>query len=508
MADSRKPDDASGTTTPAGGAASGSAGPNGAATGGGTPRGPKASAALLDREPPHDFDAERAVLGSMLLDAGAISEAITTLRDAGSAAFWSEKHRQLFELIVDLWNVNKAIDGVIIRNELVRRGQFDALGGYDFLADLVGSVPSAHRVRDYATIVREKSLLRALISAAGQALDEAYQDRMPAQRILDNASKYIFEVTERGVSSAAQALPSLIDDVFAKIQDLDGSILTGEPTGYFALDELTCGFQPSELIIIAGRPSMGKTALGLNIAEHMALVEGRPVLFFSLEMSCQQVAQRILCSRARVDSQKLRRGRLDGRDFERLQHVAGEIRDKPLLVDDTSSLTILELRARARIAARKHDIRAIFVDYLQLMSVPGSESRQLEVAEVSRGLKALAKELRVPVIAMAQLNRKPADRGGNRPMMSDLRESGAIEQDADVIALLHRESYYAKPDEGGGGEEDNKAELIIAKQRNGPVDTVELHFNRQSTRFENPHSGGGYGETYEAQYGGREVEFP
>lgn len=466
------------------------------------------NSSAFDRALPHDLDAERAVLGSMLLEETAVAEAISVLNQVEGEAFFWPKHQKLYEHIVELWKANRPLDGVVIKDELVRRGAFEELGGYEFLSDLVASVPTALHVREYAGIVRDKLLLRRLIGATHRVMDEAFNDAQPARAILDLAAAEIFRVTEAGLSDGAVPLPELVEEFFRRIEKLDGKILTGEPTGYYELDDLTCGLQPSELIIIAGRPSMGKTALGLNIAEHMALVEGRPVLFFSLEMSCQQVAQRILCSRARVDSQKLRRGRLDGRDFERLQHVAGEIRDKPLLVDDTSSLTILELRARARIAAKKHDIRAIFVDYLQLMSVPGSESRQLEVAEVSRGLKALAKELRVPVIAMAQLNRKPADRGGNRPMMSDLRESGAIEQDADVIALLHRESYYAKPNEGGEGEEDNKAELIIAKQRNGPVDTVELHFNKQSTRFENPHSGGGYGDTYEAQYGGREVEFP
>jgi replicative DNA helicase len=338
-------------------------------------------------------------------------------------------------------------------------------------------------------------------------MEYAFDDRKPTQEILDVASKLIFDVTERGVGSAAQPLPELIDEVFARLQDLDGSVLTGEPSGYFAYDEMTCGLQPSELIIVAGRPSMGKTALGLNIAEHIALVEERPVLFFSLEMSRQQVAQRILCSRARVDSQLLRRGRCGTRDLEKLTAVANEIRHKPLFIDDTSSLTVLELRARARIAARKHKIRAIFVDYLQLMHSPGAESRQIEVAEISRGLKALAKELRVPVVAMAQLNRKPADRSGYKPLMSDLRESGAIEQDADVIALLHRESYYHQRSEGETGDEDNKAELHIAKQRNGPVGLVELQFNRQFTRFDNPMTGDRYEHTYEAQRG-RDTDFP
>jgi replicative DNA helicase len=339
-------------------------------------------------------------------------------------------------------------------------------------------------------------------------MDAAFDDQLPAGEILDLAEREIFDVTEKRVTGAAQPLPDLIEEVFQKIQDLDGSAVTGEPTGFFELDELTCGLQPTELIIVAGRPSMGKTAIGLNMAEHIALNENppRPVLFFSLEMSSQQVAQRILCSRARVDSQRLRRGKHSAEELQRLMAVADEIRGRPLLVDDTSGLSILELRARARLAYRKHGIRAVFVDYLQLMHTPGAESRQQEVAEISRGLKALAKELKIPVVAMAQLNRKPEDRSSNRPRMSDLRESGAIEQDADLVALLHRESYYKLGDDQDA-DQDPTAELIIAKQRNGPVGTVKLHFNRQWTRFDNPQYGDRYEGTYEAQHAG-DVDFP
>ncbi|MBI5864025.1 MAG: replicative DNA helicase [Planctomycetes bacterium] len=467
------------------------------------------SRSSLDRELPHDLDAERAVLGSMLLDAAAVSEAIMVLQDAGRDAFWNERHQRLYDHIVGLWQSNRSIDGVLIKDEAERSGLFESLGGYDFLAECVNAVPSHLRVREYASIIRDKFLLRQLIRAAARAMDEAFDDRAPTAEVLDNASKYIFEVTERGVTGGAEPLPDLIEEVFRRIEANDGSRLTGEETGYYQLDDMTCGFQPAELIIVAGRPSMGKTALGLNIAEHMALSNNRPVLFFSLEMSKQQVAQRLLCSRARVDAQRLRRGRHDDNDLARLQRAADEMRDRPLFVDDTSSLSVMELRARARMNKRKHDVCAVFVDYLQLMHTPGSESRQAEVASVSRGLKALAKELSVPVIAMAQLNRKPADRTGNRPMMSDLRESGAIEQDADVIALLHRESYYKRSNEGGeGGEEDNSAELIIAKQRNGPVGTVDLHFNRQWTRFDNPDSTGRYVDDRESQGGRPDVDFP
>jgi len=434
----------------------------------------------------------------MLLEDGAIGETVTVLRDMAGQAFWFDRHQTLYDHIIDLWNRSRPLDGVLIKDELEQRGLFEPLGGYEFLGSLVGAVPSALRAREYATIVRDKALLRQLIHAAEKAMDIAFEDGLPTQEILDAVSREIFAVTERGVSGAALPLPDVIDEVFHRIEELDGKVLTGKPTGYYELDELTCGLQPSELIIVAGRPSMGKTALGLNMAEHMALNEDLSVLFFSLEMSRQQVAQRLLCSRARVDSHRLRRGRLSGDDIRRLHDAADAMRRKKLLIDDTSSLTILELRARARLEARRaRGLDAIFVDYLQLLRAPHTESRQQEVAEISRGLKALAKELNIPVIAMAQLNRKTEDRTGNRPRMSDLRESGSIEQDADVVAMLHRESYYTtrgSDDAAAPDDEDSGAELIIAKQRNGPVDTIKLHFNKSCTRFENPDLSGRFGD--------------
>jgi replicative DNA helicase len=351
-------------------------------------------------------------------------------------------------------------------------------------------------------------------------MDVAYEDRRMPEEILDYAEQQVFGVTERRVSSSPETLLEQIDALFKKVEDKQPH--TGEETGFYELDDLLCGLQPSELIIVAGRPSMGKTALGLNTAENLALTQGKPTLFFSLEMSRQQVAQRILCSRARVDSHRLRRGRVTDQDLERLMEAADEISGKPLFVDDTSSLSILELRARARMAYRKHGVRVIFIDYLQLMHAHGYDTRQSEVAEISRGLKALAKELNVPVVAMAQLNRNPEDRTGNRPRMSDLRESGAIEQDADVVMLLHRESYYKtnkavddalQAGVGGGprtaqAPEDTTAELIVAKQRNGPVGTIKLHFNKHWTRFDNHKPGQEYEGVREAEYYDQDVSFP
>jgi len=467
-----------------------------------------ASAAALERLLPQDIEAERAVLGAMLQEKEVIGQVIAVLRDAGAAAFKLERHQQLYDVLVHLYIADQPIDGMVIKEELVRRGLWEKIGKFEFLAGLLSSVPSALRAAHYAAIVYDKYLLRQLIAATHRVTETALDSELPAREVLDYAEKEIFEVTERRVSGEAQKLPELIEEAFRTIEKRGKDALTGEPTGFIELDELTCGLQAGELIIIAGRPSMGKTALGLNIAEHLAIVERRPVLFFSLEMSRQQVAQRILCSRARVDTHALRRGRHSGEDLRRLQAAADEISDAPLFVDDTSDLTILELRARSRMATRRHGIRAIFVDYLQLMRAPKCENRQVEVATISRGLKALAKDLNIPVVAMAQLNRSPEDksRRGNRPRMSDLRESGAIEQDADVVALLHREAYYktrqarvrlADEDEAPAAPTDpdeNVAELIIAKQRNGPVDTIKLHWNKQYTRFDNHLPG--HGNTY------------
>lgn len=443
------------------------------------------------------MEAERAALGAMLHGKEAIGEVISVLRDAGREAFVHESHQWLYDVLVKLYVENQPIDGMVIKDELGRQGRWEKLGKFDFLGRLLGAVPSASRARYYASIVYDKHLLRQLIAATHRVMEAAFDHDQPAREVLDYAEKEVFDVTERRVTGEAQALPDLVREAFKTIERR-GEALTGEPTGFIELDELTCGLQPGELVIVAGRPSMGKTALGLNMAEHLAIKERRPALFFSLEMSRLQVAQRILCSRARVNSHMLRRGRHSDLDMARLQSVAADLSSAPLLVDDSADLTMLELRARARMAFRRYQIRAIFVDYLQLLRLPRAESRQVEVATISRGLKALAKDLNVPVVAMAQLNRNPEDksRRGNRPRMSDLRESGAIEQDADVIALLHRESYYrqnpivAAGDEDGGrveGEDpdENVAELILAKQRNGPIGTIRLHWNKQYTRFDN-----------------------
>jgi replicative DNA helicase len=435
----------------------------------------------------------------MLLEKEAIGEVISILRDTGGTAFSRESHQHLYEVLQHFYVSDQPIDGALIKDELTRRGLWEKVGGFDLLAGLVSAVPSALRARHYAGLVLDKYLLRSLIGATHRVMEMALDSRLAAREILDRAEKEIFDVTERRVSGEAQMLSKLVGEALQMLQRRGEDALTGEPTGFIEFDRMTSGLQRGELIIVAGRPSMGKTALGLNMAEHLAIVERKPVLFFSLEMSRQQVAQRVLCSRARVNARRLQRGRHSRDDLEKLRLVAEDLHDAPLLVDDTSDLTILELRARARMILRRHQIAAIFVDYLQLMRATRAENRQVEVANISRGLKALAKDLSIPVVAMAQLNRGTVEdktRKGNRPRMSDLRESGAIEQDADVIALLHREYYYRDKEPVTGGIESDApaddldadkatAELIIDKQRNGPTGKVLLHWNEEYTRFDN-----------------------
>lgn len=446
-----------------------------------------------DRVPPHDLEAEMSLLGSLMLDREAIGYVIPVIPRQHSARFYQPEHRILYEALLDLYDKGSAIDLVILRDELTRRGDLERVGGVEYLVQVVQSVPSSANAEFYAAIVRDKALLRDLIVASGEIIDEAYSAHDEVPSILDRAEQKFFMVTEQRVANEAVSLSGLLEETFHQIQDREGNYLTGVPTGFLELDDMTSGLQKTELIIVAARPSMGKTAFGLNLAEHMAVNEGKPCVFFSMEMSRQQVAQRILCSRGRIDSHRLRRGMLNEHEIRQLQMICDELRDAPLFIDDTAGMTVLELRAKARRLWLQHKIEAIYIDYLQLMHTPGAESRQQEIAIISRGLKALGRELNLPIIALAQLNRGTEGRDGHRPRMSDLRESGAIEQDADVVALLHRPSYYDP------NEEPNVAEIILAKQRNGPTGTVKLHFDARSTRFDNlsmapePYGGNGGG---------------
>ena len=440
------------------------------------------------RSMPESLSAEAAVLGSMLIDPECIGEVVESLETAG---FYRTEHRMLFDALIALYEKNKgtAIDGVLLRDELQNRKQLEAVGGAEYIARVMDSVPSSATVMYYAGVVTDKQLLRELIAAVSEILDDAYSGRGETAEKLDQAERKIFALADKKMmGSNAVALKDLVVRAYELIDKREGKYVTGLETGYFKLDELTCGLQNGEMIIIAGRPSMGKTSLALNIAEHIGVQQRIPVAIFSLEMGNQQLAERFLCSISEIDLQLVRKGRLDTDHYEKLKEVCGELYDAPIYIDDASSLTPLELRAKARRLKSQQDIQCIIVDYLQLMHLGSGrvESRQQEITTISRYIKSLARELNIPVVVLSQLNRAPESRvtEGHRPRMSDLRESGSIEQDADVVMLLHREDYYRRGEKDY--EQDNKAELIIAKQRNGPTGSVNLIFREKFTRFENP----------------------
>jgi len=446
--------------------------------------------ALAGRSMPESLAAEAAVLGSMIIDPECISEVVEQLSTDG---FYRIENRYIFDALVGLYEKNKGegIDAVLLRDELEKRKQLEEAGGVEYLAKIMDSVPSSANVMYYAGIIKDKMLLREIISAASGILDEAYNESGEPNEKLDEAERKIFAVTDKKISGSAIALKDLVTRAYELIEKREGGYVTGLATGYLNLDQLTCGLQNGEMIIIAGRPSMGKTSLALNIAEHIGLVEKIPVAVFSLEMGKQQLAERFLCSISEIDSQKVRKGLLNEDDYEKLVSACGQLSEAPIYVDDTSTLTPLELRAKARRLKSMYDIRCIIVDYMQLMSGGSGrfESRQQEITTISRYIKALARELNIPVVVLSQLNRAPEGRLDHKPRMSDLRESGSIEQDADVVILLHREDYYHRGEKDY--QQDNKAELIIAKQRNGPTGVIELIFRERFTRFESASFGVG-----------------
>ncbi len=447
------------------------------------------SALATARSMPESLAAEAAVLGSMIIDPECIGDVIEIL---DREAFYRIEHRHIYEALISLYEKNKGIgiDGVLLRDELIKQKHLEEVGGVEYLGKILNSVPSSANLIYYSSIVKDKMLLRELISAAGEILDSAYHQTGEMQETLDSAEQKIFAITDRNISGSAVAIKDLVARSFELIESRQGTHVTGLATGYYELDELTCGLQNGEMIIVAGRPSMGKTSLALNMTEHLGLVEKIPTAIFSLEMGKQQLAERFLCSISEIDSQKVRRGLLGDEHFRQLADACDELAKAPIYIDDTSTLTPLEIRAKARRLKSKYDIQCIVVDYLQLMHIGSGriESRQQEITTISRHLKAVARELNVPVIVLSQLNRSPEGREGHKPRMSDLRESGSIEQDADVVMLLHRESYYHRDDpdwEEQNPDKVNTAEVIIAKQRNGPTGIVNLVFREKVTRFEN-----------------------
>ncbi len=440
-----------------------------------------ATTSILERLPPQNLEAEMAVLGSMLLDEDAVSVAIECL---DSGYFYKDTHQKIFEAIVELYSNNKAVDLITLTDELRRKGLLENVGGASFISSLANAVPTSANVSHYVGIVKGKYILRTLISNATKIVAQCFESEDNIDAVLDESERLIFEVSERKNQGTFQHLKEIIKHSIETIDKLyqRKAHITGVPTGFIEFDSKTSGLQPSDLIIVAGRPSMGKSALALCMAEYAAVIEKIPTAIFSLEMSKEQLVQRMLCSHAKVDAQKVRTGYLAASDWPKLTAAAGRLSESPIYIDDTPAISAMELRAKARRLKSQHDIQFIILDYLQLMrgSTFSADNRQQEISEISRSLKALARELNVPVMAISQLSRAVESRTDHRPQLSDLRESGAIEQDADVVALILREEYYSPTPENEG-----IAEVIIAKQRNGPTGNIKMAFIKEYTRFEN-----------------------
>lgn len=436
----------------------------------------------LHRVPPQNIEAEQSILGGILLDNQYLNAVLEVLEGGD---FYSESHRRIFATILELDNKGEPSDLITLSNALKEKKQLDHAGGVAYLASLVDNVPSAANIAYYAKIVKEKAILRRLIGTATDILSKSYDTGADVNNVLDESEHAIFEISEKKIRPAFFSIKDLIKDSFKTIESLyeRKEFVTGVPTGFGKIDDMTSGLQNSELIIIAGRPSMGKTALALDIARHAALEAGIPVALFSLEMAKEQLAIRLLSSEARVDSQRIRRGFLGETDWPKLTTAAGRLSEAPIFIDDTPAIMVLEMKAKARRLMAEAGLGLIILDYLQLMrSGVNKDSREQEISEISRSLKSLAKELRVPVVALSQLNRRVEDRTNRRPQMADLRESGAIEQDADLIAFIYRDEVYNRSEDN---PEKGIAEIIIGKQRNGPTGVVKLAFLEKYTRFEN-----------------------
>lgn len=436
--------------------------------------------------PPHSNEAEEAVIGSILIDPDVIPDVMEILR---SNDFYSIKHRTVFAAIEDLFDHGDPVDVVSIIEKLRSQGSLEDIGGEVEIMKLADIVPTAANVVYYAKIVKEKALMRALINAGSKIVEEAYQAE-DVDQLLDDAEKRIFRITESHTSRTYENLGKVMHSVFEDLEKLKntagtieaGGLITGIPTGFRQLDKITTGFHQSDLIIIAARPSMGKTAFALNITKNMALKHDIPVAFFCLEMTKEQLAQRLLCSEASVDLHKVRTGFLSKQEWELLTNAAARLYKSKIVVDDEPSLDPRTLRAKARRIKSEYGVQVIFIDYLQLMHLKGrSENRQQEISEISRSLKLLARELNVAVVALSQLSRAVEQRENKRPRLSDLRESGAIEQDADMVMFLYRDDYYKSKSEVQ--DQPHESEVIIGKQRNGPIGTVKLIFNPKVATF-------------------------
>ena len=444
---------------------------------------PKLATVENQKVPPHSIEAEQAVLGGLLLASRAWEQVADIISETD---FYREDHRLLFRAIYELSDAGQPCDAVTVTEWFEARGQVEQVDGGDYIAQLASNTPSAANVRAYAKIVREKSILRQLIDVGAEITSGAFSlEGRSSQELLEAAERAVFAIADQGQRSGSTyvSVQDMLKDAIDRIQELheyEGEI-TGTPTGFKDFDKLTAGLQDSDLIIVAGRPAMGKTTFAMNIAENAAIKHEVPVAVFSMEMSSLQLVMRLFSSLGSIDQTRLRTGNLDDLDWPKLTSAMNLLHKSRIFIDETASLSPAELRARARRLKREHDIGLIVVDYLQLMAVPGStENRATEIAEISRSLKAIAKELHVPVIALSQLNRALEQRPNKRPVMADLRESGSIEQDADLIVFIYRDEVYndESPDKG-------LAEIIIGKHRNGPTDTVKLSFQGQWLRFNN-----------------------
>ena len=435
----------------------------------------------LGKIPPHDIEAEQAVIGSMLTDSDAVMAAVEKLRED---SFYREDNKLIFEAIVNLYNRSEPVDLVTVKDELSSMGNFEKVGGFEYLASLPDKVPTTANVQKYIKIVEEKSILRRLIKTANEIIELGYSPTEDVEDIMEGAEKKIFDIMQSKNTKSYTPIKDVLVESFTNLEKLynQKQHVTGVPTQFYDLDDKTAGLHGSELILVAARPAMGKTAFALNIATNAALRANVPVAIFSLEMSKDQLVNRMLCSEAMVDSNKVRTGKLDEEDWTKLAEAIGPLSEAGVYIDDTPGISVMEIRTKCRKLKMEKNIGLVVIDYLQLISGSNKRngSREQEISEISRSLKVLAKELNVPVIALSQLSRAVEQRDDHRPMLSDLRESGAIEQDADIVMFLYRDDYYNKDTDKKG-----IAEIIIAKQRNGPIGTVELVWLPDYTKFAN-----------------------
>jgi replicative DNA helicase len=436
----------------------------------------------LEKTLPNNLEAERSILGAILLDDKAVHTVFETLK---SQDFYLESHRRVFEKMLQLMNTARPIDLVTLKEELQRSNELESVGGAAYLASLTDGLPRAMNIEHYARIVKEKSTLRRLIQVSNETMARSYQDEDSAEEVLQHVEKAIFDIAGQQFHTSFAPIAPIVSDVFREIEELSNrkTTVTGLETGFVDLDKMTAGLHPSDLVIVAARPGLGKTSLCLNIAEHAAIRLHKSVGIFSLEMSKEQLVKRLLCAEARIDAHRVNTGYLNKEDWNRLSRASGDLSETRIFIDDMASITIPELRSKSRRLSLEHGLDLVIVDYLQLMSGSNQryENRTQEISQISRGLKAIAKELSVPVIAVSQLSRAVESRTGEhrRPQLSDLRESGSIEQDADLVMFIYREEMINPTEENSG-----LAELIIGKQRNGPIGSVQLAFSKQFTRFD------------------------